>query len=311
MDKAMNEDQVIRIVATKGPIIPIQVVKEIGGNTMFAGAILSQLVDKKRVIVSSIKMGGSPLYYIKGQESRLQDYVKYLNEKDRQAFELLRNSKILRDTEQSALSRVCLRNIKDFAVPLEVKFGDQTEIFWKWYLLSDENATELIKNNLNIPQKEREEKKLEEKKPEEKRESDTHLQEFGQERKERLRPAEIKAPEKTPEPARDMPININADTFLEKIANFLKTKDISIKKAEVKKKASEIELILLVPSAVGQIEYYCRAKNKKSISDADISAAYVQGQLKKLPAMLLTTGDVTKKAKELLSKDIKISIMKM
>ena len=308
MDKAMNEDQVIRIVATKGPIIPIQVVKEIGGNTMFAGAILSQLVGKKRVFVSSVKVGGSPLYYIKGQESRLQDYVKYMNEKDRQAFELLRNSKILRDTEQSPLSRVCLRNIKDFAVPLEVKFGDQTEIFWKWYLLSDENATEIIRGQLKIPEKMRAEQKIEEIKLEEKKETETHIQEFGQEKKERPRPAEIKAPEKAPEPA---PVNINADTFLEKIANFLKTKDISIKKAEVKKKASEIELILLVPSAVGQIEYYCRAKNKKSVNDADISAAYVQGQLKKLPAMLLTTGDMTKKARELLSKDIKISIMKM
>ena len=93
MDKTMNEDQVIRIVATKGPIIPIQIVKEIGGNTMFAGAILSQLSEKKRVFVSSIKVGGSPLYYIKGQESRLQDYVKYLNEKDRKTFEKLNSAK--------------------------------------------------------------------------------------------------------------------------------------------------------------------------------------------------------------------------
>lgn len=317
MDKAMiNEDQVIRIVATKGPLIPIQVVKEIGSNTMFAGAVLSQLVEKKRVFVSNVKVGGSPLYYIKGQEHRLQDFSKYLNEKDRQTFELLRSGKILRDSEQSPLVRVSLRNIKDFAVPLEVKFGEENDIFWKWYMTDDEEATELIKTHLKIPEKIKEERIAEDKKAElreeRKQEHEKPLQTFVEEKK---RPAETMnqvAKENPVKPEKEeKPVNFEGDSFLLKIANFLKGRDIVIKKAEVKKKNSEADLLLLVPSAVGHIEYYCKAKNKKSVSDSDISSAYVQGQLKKLPSMLLTTGDVTKKAKELLSKDIKINILKM
>jgi hypothetical protein len=306
----MNEDQVIRIVATKGPIIPIQVVREVGGNTMFAGAILSQLVDKKRVFVSSVKVGGSPLYYIRGQEHRLQEFSKYLNEKDRQTYELLKQKKILRDNEQSPLVRVSLRSIKDFAVPLEVKFGEQSEIFWKWYLLNEESARELIGACLNIGRKIREEKKLEEKKVE--READRQLQNFVEEKAE-VRPGEtakdIKK-EESPVVVKEEKIATN-DAFAAKIIDFLKRREIIIKRLETKKKNSELDMILLIPSSVGNIEYYCNAKNKKRITDSDISSVYVQGQLKKLPAMLLTAGDLTSKARELLSRDVKVSILKM
>jgi hypothetical protein len=67
--------------------------------------------------------------------------------------QLLKNSKIIRDIEQDALTRVSLRSIRDFAVPLEVTLGDQKEIFWKWYMISDEEATELIRNYLKVMEK--------------------------------------------------------------------------------------------------------------------------------------------------------------
>jgi len=316
INASITVDQVIRVVATKGPVIPIQVSKELGGNTMFAGALLSQLVGQKKVFVSSLKVGGSPVYYVKEQIHRLQDFAKYLNEKDRRTYELLRQSRILRDNEQPALVRVSLRNIKDFAIPLDVTFGDEKEIFWKWYLLNEEDARALIKQNLNIDEKEREEKK--ESKSEEKKEEkevETLLANFVPEEKEIPKQETIVVPE-AKEEKKEQRQEIrqklpSKDDFLDEITIFLNGKGIIIKNFEIKKKSSEIDLTLLVPSAVGQIEYYCKAKDKKKVSDSDVSSAYVQAQLKKLPAMLLSKGEMTKGAKELVSKDIKISIVKM
>ena len=67
----------------------------------------------------------------------------------------------------------------------------------------------------------------------------------------------------------------------------------------------DLDLIVEVPSAVGSLTYYCKAKNKKRISDSDLSSAFVQGQLKKLPVLFLTKGELTKKAREMLSKEFK------
>lgn len=332
----MNIDQAIRIVATRGPVLPIQLVKELGGNTMIAGAVLSQLIDQKKVFVSKVKVGGSPLYYVKGQEIRLQEYSKNLNEKDLRAYNLLKEQKVLRDYEQDPLTRVCLRNIKDFATPLNVTFNDETEIFWKWYLLSDEDARDIIKQHLNIDEKliEENKAKIEEKEEKEsipeklEKQEDQKIENFGEDKKIENQVTEAKEkkadiikekkaePEKTEnnkneENSRLVTDFETDDIFANKIISFLKRKDIIIRNIKIKKKNSEIDLNVLIPSAVGQIEYYCSAKNKKKISDSDISSTYVQGQIKKMPAMLLTTGDLTKSAKEMLSKEIKISVLKL
>ena len=64
-------------------------------------------------------------------------------------------------------------------------------------------------------------------------------------------------------------------------------------------------MIIKIPSVMGELEYYCKAKNKKTVNDSDLSSAVVQGQLKKLPVMFLTTGELSKKAKEFLNTELK------
>ena len=74
-------DKILVLVKQKGPLLPVQLVKEIPGlNTIFAGAILSELYASKKVFISHIKVGGSPLYYVQGQEEKLQNYTQYLHE---------------------------------------------------------------------------------------------------------------------------------------------------------------------------------------------------------------------------------------
>ena len=80
-----------------------------------------------------------------GQEEKLQDYKDNLEPNEQKAFELIKKEKILKDAELSPLMQVSMRAIKDFAIPLKV---NKTEIFWKWYLLTNGDATNLIKEKL-------------------------------------------------------------------------------------------------------------------------------------------------------------------
>lgn len=299
-------EEVLKLIRMKGPLLPIQITKEIKCNTMFAGAILSQLVDSKKAFLTNTKIGGSPVYYIGGQEPRLIELYKYLNEKDRRTFDLLKQHKVLRDREQNPLTRVSLRNIKDFAKPLEVKISDSTEIFWKWFLTSDDEATKIIKEQLKIVKKE-EPVKIEE--PKTIKEEPKVVKEERKIVREELK----KITEFTKEDKEEVKKKLKEieDNFLEKTQKFLKNKNIEIINFKILKKNSEIEFVLKVPSAVGVSEYYCKAKNKKRISDSDLSSAYVQGQLRKMPVIFLTTGELAKKAQELLNKEFKINVVKL
>ena len=84
---------------------------------MFISAFLSELTNQKRIQVSSLKVGGSPLYYMRGQEEKLEDYYKYLHPREAEAFLLLREHKVLKDGDQDPATRVALRSIKDFSIP--------------------------------------------------------------------------------------------------------------------------------------------------------------------------------------------------
>ena len=87
---------------------------------------------------------------------------------------------------------------------------------------------------------------------------------------------------------------------------FILDKDngICINSHEIKRKNAEIHLEIEVPSPVGQLTYFCLAKAKKKVSESDLSTAYVNGQIRKLPVVFLSRGELSKKAGELL-KDLK------
>ncbi len=139
-----KRDRVVDIVKSEGPLLPISIAKRLSLNTTFASAILSELVDNKVLMITNVKCGGSPFYYVKGQEQKLQELMKYLNDKDRNTAELLKKEKILRDHDLDTLKRFGLRQIKDFAMPVKVTANNNTDLFWKWYLAEDNEVNDLI-----------------------------------------------------------------------------------------------------------------------------------------------------------------------
>ena len=64
-------------------------------------------------------------------------------------------------------------------------------------------------------------------------------------------------------------------------------------------------MIIEIPSPVGNLKYCWKAKDKRIINDGDLSTIYIQAQSKKLPVLYLTTGELTKKANEMLEIEFK------
>lgn len=280
-----DKTKILDIIRMRGPSSPTQISKALQIDSIMASAMLSELVSEKTVKISSLKMGSSPLYYLRGQEAKLEQFVNHLNEKDRRTVALLKQKKILKDSEQEPLIRVSLRSIRDFALPLQVSHGGKTELFWKWQSLPPEETETLIKGQLGIKPGKPEKKPAAETKPV-KTKPETHKA---------LKPDLPKAEPQKPE---------SKEGFAAKVHSYFSQNNIKVLQQEMLRK-TDYEYVVKVPSAVGELTYYCRAKDKKRVNEGDLAAAYVKAGNKKLHVLFLTTGEVTKKAKAMIEKEFK------
>jgi len=317
----LDEDRVMDIIRLRGPVIPIQIARELRTEILFASAMLSSLASKEKIFVSHVKVGGSPVYYVKGQEEKLQNYISSLNEKEKQVFNLLKEKKILRDNTFEKELRFALRgsSMKDFAKPIHVNVNGGEELFWRWYLLSDDETRASLDRILQ-PKKEeiKEKKKRGRKKKDASQQVISAIEPIIESVKETAKSTitqdtsgvtlleEIKQESSAQiEEITTAQIEEEKDSFFDSIAEFLKKKDMEIISKEIVKKESEIDLVVKVPSNVGKLEYYCKAKNRKIINEGDLAYALIQGQAKRLPVIFLTNGELNKRAKEVLDKEIK------
>jgi hypothetical protein len=303
-----NQEKIINFIKQKGPCLPSDIYRELGTNQLFASAMLGELVSLSHLKVTYLKRGTSPYYYLEEQKEKLQSIFHFLNEKDQLAYNLIKEKLILKDSEQSPLMRVALRTIKDYAVPIQINYKGEIILFWRWYLLSKEETETQLKLFLGIkpePTKElekpREEKNIKEK-IESKIQEKTIIKQEKHIIKQNIKKENIHAKIiSKKEPSKE----ITSD-FLNQLKQYFDHNKINVLEQEIKNRTkTEIDLVLEIPSAFGILQYYCKAKNKKKINDSDIASAMIQGQQKKLPILVLITGDMTKKTKEMLEKEFK------
>jgi hypothetical protein len=305
------KEKMVQFIRIKGPSLPIQIAKEMKMNSLFISAFLSELVDEKRVKVSSLKVGGSPLYFLEGQEKELEKFYNYLHPKEAEAFQILKEKKILKDSEQEPAIRVALRAIKDFSAG----FSRNNEIYWRYLQIPEQEVLNIIENRHSLkPPEIKEEIKIEEKiiiqepkqieiKEEKKEESKTEV------KKPRLK---IKPPEKKQEisefqnPLAFKPVEKQKkekpkSEFVMKVIEFLKDNHFRLIE-EKEHKAKEYLCIAQISTILGPIDFITEAKDKKTISDADLQKFLSYAQTIPLPALVLYTGELTKKAQEYLEK---------
>lgn len=282
-------ERILSLLKERGPILPVQASKEINENILMTSARLSELLTAKHIKISSLKVGGSPLYFLPGQEHKLQNFTENLNGVERKAFDMLSQNKILKDSEQEPAVRVALRQIRDFAVPLQVNYENKIEIFWKWYLMDNKETELSIKNKLS-------EKKeiMPDNKSRKQPETATQEKLLDGPKEEAQKKEATKKIRKT----------IDKESFFRGVNNFFDKNRINIDAKDMKK-GSEIDFIIKIQTTLGALKYFCKAKNKRRVSDADLSSALIQAQSKNLPLLFLTNGTLTKKSQEMLNNEFK------
>jgi len=135
-----RKEGILSTIRLRGPSLPVQVAKAIQVSPLFASAFLSELKSEDKVKISNMRVGSSPLYYLKGQEHLLENFTMHLNQRENEAFMLLKEKAVLLDEKQEPVVRVAMRAIKDFAVPLKIRIDGESKLFWKHFLVSDEDA---------------------------------------------------------------------------------------------------------------------------------------------------------------------------
>jgi len=142
-DTSKIKEKIISVLRRNGPSLPVHIAREIDSSILFTSAFLSELVSEKKIKMSNLKIGNSPLYLIAGQEYMIEKYFHYLKSKEKEAFHLLKEKKFMKDSEQNPAIRVALKEIKDFAIPFQKP--DTGELYWKFFTVPESEFTEKIK----------------------------------------------------------------------------------------------------------------------------------------------------------------------
>jgi hypothetical protein len=289
-DTSGIKEKIMSILGKKGPSLPVHIAKEIELSILFTSAFLSELASEKRIKISYIKIGNSPLYYLPGQKPLLEKFSHYLKDKEREAFMFLKEKKFLKDSEQAPAIRVALREIKDFAVP----FLKEKEIIWRFFSVPEEEfvkeekpiAREIVKEKTHPGVVELEKPIVREiKEIKTKAEEKEKTLDIFDTPKKRKRKTQKKTPKKSKKEG----------DFFNKTKEFLAEKSIELFDII---SFDKNQIILRIKDNEG--EKIMIVYNKKRINDSDIIRAAKKSSEFNLPYIIVSLGEPLKKIHELI-----------
>jgi hypothetical protein len=258
-DASKIKEEIINFLNIKGPSLPIHIAQEIKISPLFTSAFLSELFSEKKIKMSYLRVGSSPVYFLSGQEEGLEKYADYLKSKEKEAFLFLKEKGILKDEEQIPAIRVALRAIKDFALPIE----KNEEGYWKYFLYNEGIISK--QENITPPSLKKEviEKSL------------------------KIKKVEKKTPKKNEKNKK------GNEKFLTKVKEFISKENLEITGIE---SISKEYLVLRVK--INDEEKAFVAYNKKKITEKDFINANKKAEELGLKYILLSSGDLPKKIKD-------------
>jgi hypothetical protein len=352
---AIKKEKILNHIKDRGPSLPVHLAKALGVEPIFASAFLAELVNDQQLKTSNLRVGSSPLYHLSDQTAQLENFAQHLNRKEREAFQLLKSSQVLEDTNQEPAIRVALRSIKDFAIPLRARIDNQETLFWRYFLTPEEKAKTIIKNGIPkeeqspepkpaisqestptvIPQKAPaptpappeqptpapfpqptspepaptpQPKKSEPAQPQtsEPAVKPLDINSAAQAAQPTTEPEAQEIPqihthqatiqETPPQQPKPKPIKKQPDlTFTTNAQAHLQTKQIHVQEWLDRKK-KEGEAIVKIPTQLGEQTLYIHMKEKKTVSEVDLTLAFQKAQTLRMPALFAAPGKLTKKA---------------
>lgn len=309
-----SNTDVFRYIQEHGPTVPNALRQALKLQDNFvSGALLSELVDGGKLGVTYLNHGTSKFYYDVDHPETLESVSQFLNEKDQRAWKLLQQEKVVKAEELTPLLRVAMANIKDYSreLVLQTPAGDQ--IYWRYYLLSEDDAIELVKQKYFGMKKEQQEARKSEKieeRHEEKPEKPKQEEKQTLKQEEKLVSEHQESLPKTSEQKKPKKHTIHAEKstpslsegFAKRVHDQFEKKGIALI-AVVTNTKTDFAATVTVKSSVGPVEYYCKAKAKKTTNDGDLATAVLEAQHHNLP--LLYIADILSKKAQELQKTIK------
>lgn len=303
-DTEKIKSDILEFLTTNGPSLPIQISKYIKVDSLFTSAFLSELLGLKKIKMSHMRVGLSSIYFIPGSQAGLEKYSEYLKSKEKEAYNLLKTHSFLEDEIEHPAIRIALREIKDFAIP----FKRGNKFIWRYYLINENDYQEIKSKTIQVeiqkeeiiqekPKEEKEEIKEDSKKSEktnilEEKEKSMELQRIFPEKEEEIskfinplaKKIEIKKSKEKPR-----------SKFCLSVMEFILDNKWKIVK-EISHKTKEYSCLVQISSDLGPIIFFTNAKDKKTVTESDMTKILGEAQLIPLPALLLSTGTIQKKA---------------
>ena len=89
------KEKILSTLRLRGPSLPVHIAKQTDLSILFSSAFLSELLSEGKIKMSHMKVGSSQIYHLPGQEARIENFSQHLNPKEKEAFTLLKDKKIL------------------------------------------------------------------------------------------------------------------------------------------------------------------------------------------------------------------------
>jgi hypothetical protein len=327
----MDKDKIISLLKSKGPLVPNEIKKVLGGDTMILGAVLSELANRGFVRISYLKKGGSPFYFIPGQESQLERFTEFLNPKDQKTQELLKQEKVVQDHALELFYRVSLRQIKDFAKSFTIQTAQGDVLFWRYYLLSEQEARDFLRQKYapkQAPQQQSSSSTTDAAQspvasstkqsaaPTTKTQSEaapqtsTSQQQPTFEKKSNTTSSKSASTDSSSQQQLSTRPTLASSPFYDAVCDYFAQAEITVLEEKMITKDREYEFLIQVSSAVGRMDMFCLARNKKKLNQNDVAPALLKAKKHELPCFFLTNGAFTKKSKDIIKKEYKGVIIK-
>jgi|SRR3989344_772565 len=284
-----NLDKAYEIVR-QGPCLPVEVASKLGVDSFLANAYLSQLIDANKIKASKERVGNAFVYFLPGHEGAANSRVQAL----------------LQPTQKTA-------RMFASSVPAGAEVEQKRQAF-------AERLQEIEKKEA-----------IQKAQPKQEVKPISIAEKVKQEFLDRFRPAiaeQLARQEAKPAPVLVQPatkmhedrkiaeqmmqevekkvketkeIKIDSSKLVDKALAFLADGHADIISKDLKKKGKEADIIAHIPSPIGNLKYLVVVRDKKTVSEADLSLAFTEGQSKKMPVLFVTNGKLTKTAENYLS----------
>ena len=271
-DSSVIKEKILEFLRDNGPSLPVHIARNVEMDMIFTSAFLSELISNQKVKTSYMKVGTSPIYYLPGQEGRLEKFSEYVKGKEKEAYEILKKKEFILDSEADPAIKVALRSIKDFAKPFENKGN----LVWRYFLIEQ--------NKYDSPKEENKKEEVNEK---------------TKEYPEKETPKEIKPVKKKVKEIKKSKTKKSTkekdEKFFNKVKEYLEKKGLEISDIISFNKK---DLVLKVIQ--GGKEKLLFAYNKKRITEKDILNAYKKSEERNLNYILFSLGEPLKKTQNLI-----------